>query len=143
MITLERATDRALIESVVLHPEVKHEFANEPEKCVMFHDNIYWLLARLDGALIGLTVFLPVYGVAYNPHIAILPGYRGNGSEVMRLGVKWMFENTDCTKILAFPFKPIMIRVYQKCGFDIEGFSRKLVSFHGALQDCIIVGVTK
>jgi RimJ/RimL family protein N-acetyltransferase len=145
MITMERTTDRALIESVVLHPQVRHEVANDPEVGIVFHEHIYWLLARLGGVLIGLVVFLPVYGEAYNSHIAILPEYQkgGNGTEVMRLGVQWIFENTPCTKILAFPFKPAMIRIYQKCGFDTEGFSRKLISFHGVLQDCLIVGMTK
>jgi RimJ/RimL family protein N-acetyltransferase len=142
MITIERTVDMKLIESVAFHPAVKKDFGSGQDKMVL-HDLVYWLTPTIEGVLIGIIVFFPLYGVAWNPHIAILPEHRGNGTEVMRLGVAWMFANTECRKILAFPWKPIMMRVYDKCGFRIEGQCRKLIAVDGAPTDCLIFGKEK
>lgn len=139
---LERTTDLALIKSVFLHPGIADE---DMERLMPFPlvDMVYWLLAYEGDTLLGCITFFPLYGCAWNPHIGIFPAQRGCGTEVMRSGVKWMFENTPARKILAFPFKPIMWRVYEKCGFRKEGWSPKLVDFNGELKDCLIVGIEK
>lgn len=142
MISLSRTSDIALIESVFLHPAIKDEVL-EGDLALPIHEKVYWLAAHSDHALVGMVVFVPLYGVASNPHIAILPAHRGTGTEVMRQGVRWMFENTDYRKILAFPFKPIMMRLYEKCGFATEGFARGLVMAKGQLRDCRIVGLER
>jgi RimJ/RimL family protein N-acetyltransferase len=141
-IKLERSTDLSIIKSVFLDPSIAHE---GDDKLFPFPiaDCVYWLLAYKDHELIGCIMFLPIYGVAWNPHIGIFKDHRGCGTEVMRLGVAWMFANTPCRKILAFPFQPIMKRVYEKCGFRVEGQSLKLVDYYGTLIDCTIVGLEK
>lgn len=109
----------------------------------LIHDSVYWLLAYQGENLTGCVVFFPIYSMAWNPHIAILPEYRGCGTDVMREGCAWMFANTACLKMLAFPFKPIMQRMYRKCGFKVEGYSKKLLYRNGNLLDCQIVGLNK
>jgi RimJ/RimL family protein N-acetyltransferase len=137
---LIRTTDLELIKSVFFHPDIKDEVMDGD--CELpIQEHVYWLAAYVSGALVGMIVFVPLYGLAWNPHIAILPEHRGCGTEVMRAGVAWMFSQTSCTKILAFPFKPIMHRVYDKCGFHMEGFSRGLVKAQGQIRDCVIVGI--
>ena len=142
-IRLERTTDRKLIESVALHPEIAHEVANDAKAGIVFGEHIYWLAAYTGTVLVGFVMFLPIYGIAYNPHIAILPEHRGCGTEVMRRGVAWMFAHTRALKILAFPFKPAMIRIYEKCGFHIEGLSNSLVWHKGEFKNCLIVAKEK
>lgn len=137
---LVRTEDLSIIESIFLHPEIKPEVGDAK---FIIHDSVYWLLSYQDENIAGCIVFFPIYSLAWNPHIAILPKYRGCGSDVMREGCAWMFENTACLKLLAFPFKPIMQRVYQKAGFQIEGFSRGLLYRDGNLLDCQIVGLNK
>jgi RimJ/RimL family protein N-acetyltransferase len=139
---IERTTDLALIKSVFLHPEIADK---DMERLMPFPiaDVVYWLVAYDGDSLVGCVSFFPLYGVAWNPHIGILPEHRGKGTEVMRECVRWMFENSQARKILAFPFRPIMQRVYEKCGFRVEGFSPKLIDFYGTLTDCQIVGIEK
>lgn len=142
MITLQRTEDLEVIKSVFEHPDILPEVSDGTLHFPM-QDNIYWLLAYSGKLLAGCIVFLPIYSMAWNPHIAILPLHRGVGTEVMRQGCEWMFANTACKKVLAFPFKPIMQRVYQKVGFRVEGYSPKLLYRNGNLLDCQIVGLNK
>lgn len=139
---IERTTDLALVRSVIFHPGVADEFG-ACEEIMVLHKSIYWLTVRVGGTVAGMLMFLPLYGMAWNPHIAILPEFRGRGTEAMRRSVAWMFENSPAEKILAFPFKQIMIRVYEKCGFVVEGRSTKLVRKDGELLDCVIVALNK
>lgn len=139
---LVRTTSVSLIRSVFFHPAIKPEVMDDDMEIIV-HEKIYWLLAYVDGALVGLVMFCPIYSLAWNPHIAIFPHHRGCGTEVMKQGVRWMFDNTPCNKLIAFPFKPIMKRVYEKCGFTIEGNSRGLLTIRGQQIDCQIVGIEK
>lgn len=115
------------------------------------HPSIYYLLVKderhSDGAVedivLGALMFVPMNPVTWNPHIAILPGYRGVGTEAMRLGMEWMFENTACRKLVAYPpeFNKPMIRVFQKCGWKREGFSPASLLWNGKLHDRVMFGI--
>lgn len=140
---LERTFDLELILSVVGHPEIKPQIWEE-EPIIHLDERIYWLAAYKDG-LVGIIAFYPINSVAYNPHSAILTRGIGLGTEMMKAGVKWMFENTGCLKVVAPPasYNKAMIRVYEKCGFRREGFSPKSFMFRNVLYDRIYMGLEK
>ena len=150
---LERTFDADLIRSVVGHPEIKPLVLESEDVPVPMHDSIYYFKAieeRIaDGAvedvLIGIVAFMPVNNISWNPHICVLPEHRGKGTEVMRLAVEWMFSNTPCAKVVAFPpaFNKPMVRVFEKCGFRLEGISPKSFLWHGELHARFLMGMEK
>lgn len=114
------------------------------------HPKIHYLLAKIeigvDGVIedrvIGCVAFMPINAVTWNPHIAILPKYHGNGTDAMRAGIQWIFGNTDCEKLVAHPpeYNKPMVRVFEKCGFDHEGFSPQSVRKNGVLHGRHLMG---
>ena len=113
---LVRTADEALIRSVIDHPCVKDWLMQDgdTELVVPEHDSIYYLAAYRElgvepgdvyAQLLGALAFVPINGITWNPHIAVLPKFQGMGygTEMMKMGVKWMFDNTPCLKIVAFP----------------------------------------
>ena len=139
---LIRTNDLDLIKSVFHHPDIKPIIMDE-EVDLPITDSVYWLAAYQSSILCGLIVFFPIYSLAWNPHIAVLPEHRGCGTEIMKAGIRWMFDKTPCNKIIAFPFQPIMLRVYEKSGFSVDGFSPKLLTKGGRQIDCYFVGLSK
>ncbi len=139
---------------MVAHPGVKSSICEEgTEPNVPIHDSIYYLapsgLRVSDGAvedvLLGIVAFLPINLITWNPHIAILPEHRGCGTEVMRKSIDWMFTNTPCEKIVAYPpaFNTPMIRVFEKCGFRVEGCSPKSFMWKGIRHARLLMGKEK
>lgn len=150
---LERTFDAGLVRSVVGHPKIKPLLIEGDDVPVPLHDSIYYLAARedqyADGAVqdtvLGIVAFLPVNNVAWNPHIAILPEHRGRGTEAMAAAISWMFDNTPCEKIVAYPpsYNRPMIRVFEKCGLRMEGMSPKSFRWKGVMHDRLLMGKEK
>lgn len=148
---VERTNDLRSIQSVFNHPAIVRDVWDFGEpKPLRQAPTVYYLLATdehySDGAVedvvIGAMMFVPMNSVTWNPHIAILPAHRGNGTEVMRLGMEWMFENTECKKLVAYPpsFNQRMIRVFEKCGWRHEGISLASFSWNGQIYDRVMLG---
>lgn len=151
---LERTFDAELVRSIVAHPEVKpHTWEGDGELPVPMHDSIYYLIARderhADGAVedvvLGVVAFMPVNSVTWNPHIAILPEHRGTGTQAMKQAMQWMFANTPCQKLVGYPpaFNEKVIRLFEKCGFDLEGVSPKSFPWHGFMHARLLMGTDK
>lgn len=142
---LRRTTDRSAIRGILENEQVRpFIFDGTGDIPVPVSEEIFHLLARED-AVIGIVSFVPLAPGAWNPHIAVLPEYRGNGTEIMRRGVAWMFENTDCRKMVAFPpvHNMAMVRVFEKCGFEREGMSTKSYFWRGEMRDRLMMGLNK
>jgi RimJ/RimL family protein N-acetyltransferase len=152
-VRLERTFDVAEVKSIIGHPELKPLLVEGDEIPVPLHPSIYYLVAKkerfADGAVddyvVGIAAFIPVNSITWNPHVAILPAHRGNGTQVLRMAMSWMFANTPCTKIVAYPpsYNEAMIRVFDKCGFSTEGLSPKSFEWRGAVHDRILMGIEK
>lgn len=152
--TVERTTDEELIRSILGLPEIRVlVMEGDGEIPVPAHEDIYYLSVKEpifgDGAvedrLVGIVAFMPVNAITWNPHIAILPMKqdRGVGTEALRAAVAWMFKNTPCRKVVASPpsFKGAMIRVFEKCGFRIEGMSPASFRWNGRVYDRLMMGI--
>jgi len=119
------------------------------------HETIYHLLAKnatyVDGAVdevtVGIVSFIPINSVTWNPHIVVVPEYQGSGvgTAILLDAIEWMFSNTPCRKIVAYPpvFKGKMIRVFEKCGFKVEGYSPASFLWRGVLHDRVLMGLER
>lgn len=141
---LERVFDVSVIEAVIGHPEIK-PLVYEGDVSLPSHENIYYLLATDADKTLGVVCFIPVNSIAWNPHIAVLPEHRGCGTELMAKACWWMFDNTPCLKVVAYPpaYNAAMIRVFEKCGFTKEGFSPQSFMFKGVIHDRLLFGLGK
>lgn len=152
-IKIERTEDAHLIESLLHHPGILDFVSDDGELTVPLHPLIYYFIPTIevsqDGSFenrpIGCMAFMPINFIAWNPHLAILPQYRGRGTEVMQLGIDWMFGNTRCQKIVANvpEYHVAMRRVFEKCGLQKEGYSPKSVMKRGVLHGRILMGANK
>lgn len=151
---LERTFDAALVQAILSKPGVKERiWEGDSNPAVPMHESIYYLIATDelygDGAVedvtLGVVGFIPVNNVAWNPHIAMHPECRGRGTEVMRAAIGWMFENTECLKVIAHPpaYHKAMIRVFEKCGLELEGCSPKSFRWNGILHARLLMGIDK
>lgn len=150
---IERTRDAALVRSVIGHPEIRPLVLEGDDVPVPMHESIYYLAPKeerhADGAvedvLLGIVAFMPINNVSWNPHIAILPEHRGRGTEVMKAALAWMFENTACEKVVAHPpaYNSKMIKVFEKCGFRLEGCSPKSFRWNGIMHARLLYGLEK
>lgn len=152
---IERTFDHEAVRAVIGHPAVRpYSDDSDGDLVVPMHAKIYHLLANEDIGVdpgeiqtrtLGSVSFVPVNGITWNPHIGVLPEYRGRGTEVMRAACAWMFRNTPCEKIVAYPptSNPRMVRVFEKCGFAREGYSPRSFPWRGSIYDRILMGKEK
>lgn len=151
---LSRTEDAHAIRSVIGHAEIRPLiYEGEGEIPVPIGASIFHFLAKeerfSDGAVedrvLGVVSFVPMAPGAWNPHIAVLPEARGSGTEILREAIRWMFENTDCRKIVAYPLAEshAMKRVFEKCGLRREGFSPRSSLWRGEMRDRVLMGLEK
>lgn len=151
---IERTYDARYVRSVIGHPGIRPDvWELEEDPPVPMHESIYYLVPSIerfqDGAVedvpVGIVAFMPVNSISWNPHIAIFPESRGCGTEVLLHALAWMFKNTPCEKVVAYPpaFNTRMIRVFEKCGFFLEGRSPRSFKWRGEYHDRILMGKEK
>ena len=143
---VERTFNLDIIKSIVEHPELRDLLTEDGEVVhVPSHPDIYWLLSYNKDILRGFVGFIPINSITWNPHIAILPEFRGCGTDTMYAGIQWMFQNTPCQKIVAYPpgYNKAMIRVFEKCGLHREGLSPDSFMFRGKVYDRILMGIER
>lgn len=108
---------------------------------------LYYILITVGGKDIGFLLFHIINNmVCYQIHANYLPRYWGMGlSSYTQMAIKWMFENTDALKIVAFcPSKYPEARKHAlKIGFSEEGVLTKSSLFNGELYDNYIMGISK
>lgn len=148
---IERTDDVGIVLGILNHPEIKDLVKDDGEVSLHLHPQLYYLLAKMEigvepgvmeDRVIGCLAFMPVNYITWNPHIAILPQYRGRGTEVMKLGMRWMVENTRCRKLIANvpEYNVAMLRVFEKCDFQREGYSPDSLMKNGRLFGRILMG---
>ena len=152
---IERTFDADAVRSVIGHPDIKpYTYDADGEIPVPMHESIYHLTAKedfgydpgmIETKMIGTVSFLQVNPITWNPHVGVLPQFRGSGTEVLKRACEWMFVNTQCRKIVAYPptSNPKMVRVFEKCGFRREGYSPKSFLWRGEVFDRVLMGKEK
>jgi RimJ/RimL family protein N-acetyltransferase len=123
--------------------EVKAWLASRADQA----DRVDWAAIRIsDGAFLGEAV-LNSYDPANascNFRIALTPAHldRGYGTEITRLTLDHGFAaGLHRISLTVFAFNPRAKRVYEKCGFVVEGRSRDVLWWDGAWHDEYVMGV--
>ena len=94
----------------------------------------------------SIFVFVPANGVTYEAHTAILPDGRGRkGIEAGKSAVSWMFEYTECLKIMTWipGFNHSAVLFAKSCGFNMEGNNRRSFLKGGILFDQFLYGISQ
>lgn len=110
-------------------------------------DRVDWAALRsTDGAFLGesvLNAFDPD-NASCNFRIALAPRFlgQGYGTEITRLTLDHGFAaGLHRISLTVFEFNPRARRVYEKCGFVVEGRSREVLRWDGAWHDEYVMGV--
>lgn len=148
MITRTRDTElvRGILSSDGLRVKVLGDYSVDifdPET----QDGMYYLLAENEIEPVGLIVCHGVDNPSmFQIHINYLKKYWGTPLIDYSIEAsKWMFENTDCEKLIGFipDAYPLVKKHALQCGYEIEGYLRKSVRIRGTLFNETIVGLCK
>ncbi|KNC20127.1 GCN5 family acetyltransferase [Arthrobacter sp. RIT-PI-e] len=113
------------------------------------HDRADWAIIRLeDDAFLGEIVLNDLdadnrsLGMRMNLNSAPLFG-RGYGTEALRAVIVHAFDDVGVHRISleVFAFNPRAQRVYEKCGFTVEGRQREALFWDGTWHDVILMGI--
>lgn len=149
---VERTEDVGLIYLILATPGISEWIGDDGgELNLVINPKIYYLLAKIEigvepgmieEKVVGCMAFGPINGITWNPHLAILPQYRGHGTQALQAGIDWMFKNSPCEKLVAYPpsYNFAMVRVFEKCGFVHEGYSPDSVRKNGLLHGRHLMG---
>lgn len=108
MIELERTFDKNLIAEIMTHPRLYPHIADDfypaPENFMpLAGDNVFYLLAKEAGCILGLCIAHPINTLLWEIHHAILPCAWGRKAQ--RIGEAfeaWLWENTQALKAVGF-----------------------------------------
>ncbi|HEX8095986.1 MAG TPA: GNAT family protein [Jatrophihabitans sp.] len=113
------------------------------------HDRADWaVLRRSDGAFLGEAVLNDLdadnASVNYRIWLAGPEAYgRGYGTEVTRLVLEYALDTAGLHRVSlgVFDFNPRALRVYEKCGFQLEGRLRDVLLWEGHWHDELVMSV--
>jgi len=112
------------------------------------HDRADWaVVRRCDGAFLGEAVLneldAPNASVNYRVWLAGPEATgRGHGTEVTRLVISYALNDVGHRVALGvYAFNPRARRVYEKCGFQVEGRRRDTLRRDGSWHDEIMMSV--
>jgi RimJ/RimL family protein N-acetyltransferase len=113
------------------------------------HDRADWaVLRRSDGAFLGEAVLNDFdsdnASANYRVWLAGPEAYgRGYGTEVTRLVLEYAFDTAGLHRVSlgVLDFNPRARRVYEKCGFQLEGRLRQAVRWDGEWHDELVMSV--
>jgi len=133
-----------------IYPHVTDDSCPRPEDFdasdMLKSDDIYALGWRDNGSIPGLLILYALNGITYQGHICMSKECRGREAVENSLKAKdWMFENTNCRKIVAFvPDHRKVVKVIVKAiGFEREGKLKNSFLKDGTLIDEVIYGIEK
>lgn len=146
---IQRTFDTELVRRVMRHPELKKRSRIEdlelldPEN----QEDVYYLLPLKGTEVLGVLILHKVNeNICYQAHANFLPRYWGTGlEEYSKEGIQWMFDNTDCEKIVAYaPDKYPEVKAHcLKAGMEVEGVLKNNTKINNELFDETVLGVSK
>ena len=105
----------------------------------------YWLEVEDNGEKLGIFLARQMNKVCYEGHIVLLPSAFGQSGEAAKLAVNWMFENTDCQRIIGCipAYNTPAINVAKKAGMKQFGINEKSFMKDGILFDQVYLGISR
>jgi RimJ/RimL family protein N-acetyltransferase len=125
--------------------KIQHWLATRAQQ----HDRADWaVLRRCDGAFLGEAVLNDLdtdnASANYRVWLAGPEAYgKGYGTEVARLVLDYAFDTVGLHRLSlgVFDFNPRARRVYEKCGFQLEGRRRDALRWQGQWHDELVMSV--
>lgn len=151
-LTFHRTRDYALIGEIMRHKAIyryiSDDFSPPVEQFRPIEGEWPFYLLVKDGprAVYGLFLFHPENHICWKVHTCLLPCTWGElAKEAGKDAIQWIFANTPCQRIVTDV--PVMNRLALKfaidCGMERFGFNPASFQKNGALQDQILLGVSK
>lgn len=108
-------------------------------------DKNYWLTAHHEGEELGVLLGRPISPVLYEAHLIFLPCARGLASQAARHAVRWMFDNTQCERIIGCipAYNKLAIKLAHNAGFQEFGINEKSFMKNGKLWDQVFLGISR
>jgi RimJ/RimL family protein N-acetyltransferase len=113
------------------------------------HDRADWAIVRLpDGLVLGEAVLndLDVHNASVSFRIGLVGAHvfgQGYGTEATALVVDYALDVAGLHRVSleVYDFNPRALRVYEKCGFIVEGRARDALLWDGEWHDAISMGI--
>ncbi len=141
---MNRTEHQELIKAIITHPGIYNDVSDDgavdsKDYEPVIHDNIYYLLCDA-----GIFIYMPINSITWEVHSCILPKFRGKSLDSAKESVQWMFNNTDCKKIITHvPSFNERAYVYAKsAGLEDEGINKKSFLKDGKIYDQWVLGVS-
>ena len=112
----------------------------------MEHADIWYLIASEDGLHLGLFVITRINTVMGQVHnVLSRKAWGPKGVEVVRGGVRWMFEHSPFRRLIGeTPADlPRAVAFAKRCGFVEYGRNPQAVQRGGKLVDLVLMGISK
>ncbi len=150
MITFELTNDMGIVKQIVTTPyiwrQISDDFDGSPEQYeAAVHAQVRYVLVKDDAETLGLLIFNLHGSICWEATIMMLPLGRGRAVETVKAGIRWIFTETKCLRIIsrALTSNRLALRMNQAAGFKQYGLNPGCVMRNGKLEDYALFGVSK
>lgn len=140
---IERTYNTKLITKIITHPDIYDYVADDgsppsEDYAPMLSDSIYYLVCDA-----GMFIYAPINAITWEVHSCVLPSWRGKSIQFAKASIDWMFDNTECLKIITHvPSYNKRALVYaERAGMVTEGVNRMSFAKNGEIYDQTLLGV--
>ncbi len=150
--TVERVTDRAIVESFMFHPDLWDRSSEDGSEQAI-HDGYltapqcYFLLVKCESRPVGMMVCHEGLSKTVEIHIKVKPEDRkAHAVSVGDASLIWLMENTAFNKVITWvPEIYPAVRAFckRKYGFIEEGCNRQSFNKGGKMVDMYLYGLTR
>ena len=150
MIAIRPTKDESFIYDCITHPAnwnaVTDDGSVYPELYFPdVSDHNIWLEVVDDGESLGVFCAAPHGSACRVAHSALLPSAYGVGAEASRLAIEWLFDHTDCKRVIAFiPEYNLLARnMALDAGLTLFGRNEQSFLKNSVLYDELCFGISK
>lgn len=157
MIHFERSFDYDLVRQILTHPKIWPYISDDSspaaEDYYPIESEQVWYVVVRDiypdtgpEEILGLWMFVPQNGVCWEVHTCLLPCAWGErGQTAARLLPGWIWENTDCRRIVTNVPTPNRLALHFaiRVGMKVYGVNEGSYLKNGALCDQVCLGISK
>ena len=142
---IERTYDSEYITSIVTHQKC-WDACSDDSACdpLLYFPSLDPAFHWLKAGDCGLFMYAPHNMITYEVH-TMLPNAHGKAVECAIDAGKWMFEHTQCERIITnVPiFNKLALRLSLKVGMNIIGINEKSFMKNGIACDQTLLGISK
>lgn len=153
--TFERTSDLDLVRRVLTHPRIypfiSDDFSPPADEYRPVENEAVWYVAARDrlavvqAQLLALWMFVPLNGICWDVHTAVLPCAWGEvGLEAARQLPAWMWANTPCRRIVTTvpTCNRLALHFAVRAGMRIWGYNEASYLKNGLLYDQVCLGIS-